>query len=282
MGIFYAEEHLSCINYQKCAGSAIDLVDIEAGDVWQNTSKFNQIIFILEGAVNYTTNTHSNVKNVSNKALLFLANSQVDIRSEKGAKMIVVRIAGITKLCDAYALNKLLHTEKYDPKKKTSSLEINNVLENFLTTLHRFISDGIRCVSYYEIKIKEMFLIFRTYYPKPDMLHFLYPLLTNDMSFSEYIMSNYTRVRTVGELAELTNYSLSGFQKKFKKVFNMPAHQWLTEQRTKAIFQDINNPEIPLKEICSKYQFSSISYFNDYCKLQFGKTPGQLRKGTKK
>lgn len=282
MAIFYVEEHFNCINYQECEKSAIDIIEIKEGETRNSVSGFNQIIFILTGSISYTTDNQNNLKKESSKAILLPANTPITIKSEGGAKLIAIRITGISKLCDAYALTKLLYTEKYNPKNRLATLEITPMLQTFLDMLYQFISDGIRCGSYFDSKIKEMFLILRTYYEKSDILHFLYPLLSNDMAFSDIILSNYTRVKTVSELAELTNYSLSGFQKKFKKVFNMPAHQWLTEQRMKAIFQDINNPEIALKEICSKFQFSSISYFNDFCKMQFGKTPGQLRKEIKK
>lgn len=278
MAILYNVEHFSCINYQKKAGSKIDLIDITPNETWENTSKYNLIVFILKGEIRYYSGNNTPKNETEWKSLLFLANTQLRIESDKGAKLMIIRISGITQLCDTYSLRKLLYSEKYNPKNKITSLEVNDILKNYLTTLDLFITDGIKCISFFDMKIKELFLIFRAYYPKTDLLHFFYPLLSNDMSFSDFIQSNYTKVKTVKELADLSNYSLSGFQKKFKSVYNMPAHQWLTEQRMKAIFQDISNPNIPLKEICSKYQFSSLSYFNDYCKVKFGQTPGQLRK----
>lgn len=277
MGILYADEHLSCINYQKAVGSAIELITLEAGGSWERTSKYNQIVFTMEGEICIDSNNIA--QSVSEwKSMLFLANTPLHINSENGAKFLVIRVTGVTQLCDTYSLKKLLYTEKYNPKNKISQLELNDIMKDFLKLLVKLISDGIKCISFYDIKIKELFLIFRAYYPKTDMLHFFYPLLSSDMSFSDFIQSNYTQVKTVKELADLSNYSLSGFQKKFKSVFNMPAHQWLTEQRMKAIYQDISNPTMSFKEICSKYQFSSVSYFNDYCKLKFGLTPGQIRK----
>lgn len=278
MGILYSVEHLSCINYQKKAGSKIDIVNIEPDIAWEDTSKYNLLVFIVKGSIRYYLGNNTSQTEPEWKSVLFLANTQVRIESDSGARLIIIRISGTSQLCDTYSLRKLLYSEKYNPKKAIISLDANEILKSYLILLDNFISDGIKCISFYEMKIKELFFILRAYYPKGDLLHFFYPLLSTDMSFSDFIQSNYTKAKNVKELADLANYSLSGFQKKFKSVYNMPAHQWLTEQRMKAIFQDISNPNIPLKEICSKYQFSSLSYFNDYCKLKFGQTPGQLRK----
>lgn len=278
MGILYANEHLSCINYQLRQGSTIELVDIEPNKKWEKTSKYNLIVFVLKGEISYYSESNKPKNETEWRSLLFLANTALHIESEKGARLMIIRVSGVTQLCDTYSLRKLLYSEKYNSKNKITSLKVNDILKNYLITLDQFISDGIKCISFFDMKVKELFLIFRAYYAKSDLLHFFYPLLSTDMAFSDFIQSNYTKVKTVKELADLSNYSLSGFQKKFKSVYNTPAHQWLTEQRMKAIYQDILNPKMSLKEICDKYQFSSQSYFNDYCKVKFGQTPGQLRK----
>ncbi len=95
-------------------------------------------------------------------------------------------------------------------------------------------------------------------------------------------MSLGTVNKTVKELAQLTNYSVSGFEKKFKRVFNTSAGNWLKQQKSTIIFNDISNGSDSFKNISYQNGFSSISHFNNYCKLHFSKTPGEIRRAGKK
>ena len=76
----------------------------------------------------------------------------------------------------------------------------------------------------------------------------------------------------------MTHYSLSGFQKRFKKVFGVSAYHWMKDVRSKSIYHQINSTEKSFKEISDEYGFSSPSHFNDFCKVHFGTTPGRIRR----
>lgn len=280
MKLLYAEEHCSCFNYEGGEGRAIEVKYLKKGDTWNQTSKHHKIVFVLNGLLRYDLGDVTGQYLSKSKMLLYPSDVEFEIQALNDSEVIIIRLPVTEQLCDVYSFEKLL-TEKIqyrdDIEDQSSILDINERMGLFLEMLRDYVAEGLRCTYFFQIKIKEMLFILRAYYAKEDLLHFFYPLLTSDMTFSEFILKHKHEVRTVKEFAELSNYSLSGFQKRFKKVFGISAHKWLNEHRSKSILHEINNSERTLKEISNKYGFSSQSYFNDFCKTNFGSTPGQLR-----
>lgn len=138
----------------------------------------------------------------------------------------------------------------------------------FLRMLNTCITDQLKCIYYFEIKIKEL-------------LNFFYPLLTKDTHFSDIILRNYNKVKTVKDLADLTHYSISGFEKRFKRVFGISPYKWLKKQKAKNIYREINYSVKTFKEISLEYDFTSPSHLNNFCKTNFGDTPGNIRRQSK-
>lgn len=92
-------------------------------------------------------------------------------------------------------------------------------------------------------------------------------------------MHNHLSCWSVSELALKTGYTTSGFEKKFKRVFQKSPHKWMTKQKKREIFHVINQTSMSITQISDLFGFSSTSNFNDYVKRNFGKPPGQLRAG---
>lgn len=280
MKLLYAEEHCSCFNYEGGEGRAIEVRTLNKGDNWDQISKYHKIVFILKGHIQYNLGADRGKSLLGGNMLLYPSDVELNMQAQEKTDVVIVRLPVSEQLCDVYSFEKLLtevSEDMADFNNGESTLNINERMDIFLELLKDYVSEGLRCTYFFQIKIKEMLFVFRAYYPKEDLLRFFYPLLTSDMTFSEFVLKHKHEVRTVKEFAELSNYSLSGFQKRFKKVFGIPAHKWLNEHRSKSILHEINNSERTLKEISNKYGFSSQSYFNDFCKTNFGLTPGQLR-----
>jgi len=231
----------------------------------------------LEGELLFSQGKYTNRKITKGKVLLLVANSPFKSVADKNTKLLIFSMRTETHICDRYSLEMLMkESDLGEPD--LSYLEINKPLNEYLKSLDKYISDGLRCFFFHEIKIKELFYILRGYYPKEELYVFFYPLLSNDISFSDFIQKNYHKVKTVKELAELANYSLSGFVKRFKKVFGVSAYHWINEQKATLIYREINEMTKTLKEISFEYGFSSPAHFNDFCKNHFGETPGNIRK----
>jgi AraC-like DNA-binding protein len=79
-------------------------------------------------------------------------------------------------------------------------------------------------------------------------------------------------------LAKKVNYSISGFEKRFKRVFDMSPYQWIQAQRAQAIYHEIHCSSKTFAELGYDFGFSSPSHFSNFCKQMFKETPGRLRK----
>ena len=157
-------------------------------------------------------------------------------------------------------------------------LTIETILLKFLNLLKDSISAGFDTPDFFNIKIRELMFLMEKTYSREDRLVFFSPVLNAEYAFSDFIYNNYKKVKTVKELADLSFYSLSGFEKKFRRIFGVSPSKWLKEKLSMAILHEITKTTKPFKEISQDYGFSSPSHFNNFCKDVLGMPPGELRK----
>ncbi len=278
MELLYAQEHLSCYNYEKGNRPTIEKVTLKEGQQWNVFPIDNKSIFILEGSLSFSFGEILDKEIPNGKMMLLPAGSQFKSVALEDSVFLVIRLHNTKQLCDCFSLDTLLKEEDKNYVPDLYFLDINERVELFISFLDTCMSDGLKCTYYFELKAKEYYFLLRAYYSKRDLLGFFYPLLSKDISFSELVIKNHYKVKTVQELADMTHYSLSGFQKRFKKVFGVSAYHWMKDERSKAIYHEINSTNKSLKEISEDYGFSSPSHFNDFCKMNFGSTPGRIRR----
>ncbi|MDD4516746.1 AraC family transcriptional regulator [Massilibacteroides sp.] len=157
-------------------------------------------------------------------------------------------------------------------------LPLNVYVKNYLILLNELFSFGFLNKEYMKLKIAELMLIIDMTYSIEEKQGFFSVIINNEFYFLSFIRKNYKRAKSVRQLAELMDYSISGFEKKFRKVFSQSASLWLKEQKKTAIYEDLLKTDKPLKEISLEYGFCSTTHFNNYCKGCFGCPPGKLRK----
>jgi len=278
MELLYAQEHLSCYNYEKGSRPTIEKLTLKKGQKWSVFSIDNKSIFVLQGSLCFSFGETLDKIIPSGQMMLLPAGSQFKSIAEEDAVLIIIRLYNTKQLCDCFSLDALLKEEDSDFDPDLYFLDINERVGPFLSFLDTCMTDGLKCTYYFELKAKEYYFLLRAYYPKKELLRFFYPLLSKDISFSELVLKNHYKVKTVQELANMTHYSLSGFQKRFKKVFGVSAYHWMKDERSKSIYHEINSTVKSFKEISEDYGFSSPSHFNDFCKTNFGSTPGRIRR----
>lgn len=267
---------LSSIDNQM-SKPCIEYLNIPKGenDVYFITQ--SEIIFILNGAFEVTFREFESRLITKNKAVLFPPACHFKSEAKEDSSILIFRINNVAQFSKCFSQSNLF-AEKSTFEYNFDLLDINNPLSEYLDGIQTHLANGIDCSDFFALKIKELTCLLMIYYPKNELLGFFYPLLNNDMEFTNFILSNHANTKTIKELADLSAYSMSGFVKRFKKVFGVSPHQWVKEQKVKNIFQDIVNSEKLFKEICYEHEFSSPSHFNDFCKANFGETPGELRK----
>lgn len=277
MELLYAQEHLTCYNYEKSERPTIRKISLQKGQKWDINPVNNLFIFVIEGAVTVSYGDIVNKPIPSDKIFLLPASSPGVFIAEEDTTLFSMRLHNTKQLCDCFPLDALLKEDKGNFIPRSYILDINERVKDFLSFMDTCMSDGLKCTYYFELKTKEFYFLLRAYYTKEELLQFFYPIINRDVPFSELVLKNHHKAKTVQELATLTNYSLSGFQKRFKKTFGVSAYQWMKDARSKAIFHQINRTNKSFKEISEEFGFSSPSHFNDFCKTSFGATPGIIR-----
>ncbi|MDR1882919.1 MAG: AraC family transcriptional regulator [Prevotella sp.] len=278
MALLYSQEHLACYNYEKGDRPTIEKTSIKKGQKWEIFPIDNKAVFMLYGRLRFSFGEFTDKIIDSGKIMLIPSGSNMISQAEEDCSLVIIRLHNAKYLCDCFSLDVLLGEKTKDFKPDLYYLDINERIELFLSFLNTCMADGLKCTHYFELKAREFYFLLRAYYGRTALLHFFYPLLSNDISFSDLVMKNHYKAKTVQELAKLTHYSLSGFQKRFKKVFGVSAYHWMNDERSKSIYHQINSTEKSFKEISDEYGFSSPSHFNDFCKLHFGTTPGRVRR----
>ena len=174
--------------------------------------------------------------------------------------------------------------EKHNKNKEDmgiGALKPNQKMMDFVNTAKNYVNDELNCPYYHDLKIREFLFLMRVYYDKKQVINFFKPIYNADFAFSSDIYKHLSEVRTVKELAGKLSYSLSGFEKKFKMIFETSPYQWMQEQRAKRIYKEVTCTRKTFTAIAFEYDFSSPAHFNDFCKQYFQNTPGGLRKETK-
>lgn len=283
MGIITdVHEHIACVNYESDSTDSnkkpiIEISELLKGKIREEILSESNIVLIMKGKFSISYEKHINETIKEGKMLLLPSNSKYIARAEEDASALIFRLRDKVDLCDRMGLEQLYNKYK-TPDQNFNLLDIKEEVAYFMNGLKKCVSDGLKCRYYLEMKIKELFFLMRAYYTKEELARFFYPMLSNDMSFSEFVYNNYNKVKTVQDLAALSNYSHSGFIKRFKKSFGVPAYQWMKQQKASRILHEINCTDKTLKEICEDHDFSSLSQFNDFCKSNFGYPPSYIRK----
>jgi len=177
---------------------------------------------------------------------------------------------------DREMLNSLLPFYKRDEGDHIV-IKTNEVVNAFMMVMDEYIERRLEGDLLFDIKRQELFLLLFTTYSKNELAAFFYPLIGEGLQFKEFVISNYIKAKNVQQLAQMANYSTSGFIKKFIKYFNESPYQWMLRHKAKIILDEICSSQTTLKEIAFKYNFSTYQYFVDFCKMQFGAAPSKLR-----
>lgn len=283
MELLYSAEHLRCINYDRGENPVMELIVVEKEKTWENRLLGNKLVFLLSGKIMFSTGQFSNCM-VEEKRILYLPTGyQFQFKSIVHSTLLVMEIHGQRYFCDNYSfkdLEKNISISKYSNPKEDGpiTLEINEILEKYLDPLIQFIQKQAKCKCFYNLKIKELFYIFRWFYTKETLFQFFQSALKGGDEFASYIMDNWNKYNTVGELSEAMNYTVSGFEKRFKRVFGISPYKWMINQKAERIFHQVRTTDLTFKQISSNFGFTSLSHFNDFCKAHLGDSPGDIRK----
>lgn len=259
-------------HYQKTIASFVD-----ENDTLEYFTTVPYLTFLLSGVIRVSIDDETTV--VFDRPTLFL------VPKEKLYKRTVLERAHILPFplgVDVMSFSLLsLPQDQYSAKQPGLQLTSLSLEASFCKLLTLF-ADSFYFpylnAAYYELKLGEIIYLIQRFFTEEQRVRFFSSLIDSDFVFSDFVINNYKQVTFVRELAELSGYSLQGFEKRFKKVFCKIPSEWLRDQKKTNISKDLFYTNKTLKQIGFEYGFYSPAHFNNYCKSVFGKSPGEMRK----
>ena len=276
MSVFYLDEHRSCSNYISDYNIGFKNCRIEQGEfIVPATKELHCLFFLINGNVKLQYESQSYL--LKKDTVWFIPMSyDYKIYAISDATLILNYFNKPIDLCEKLALENL--SASLDQKSNNSMLRINKPLKKFLNTTAFYMNEGVFCKHFHEIKQKELFYLLRYFYTQKEMAGLFAPIISNNLDFKNIVLSNYLNASSVKELAHICNYSLSSFNRIFKKNFQENPYIWLQNQKVKYIIGRLSDKNIPLGQIIDEFKFSSPSHFTIFCKKHLNLTPSQFIK----
>ena len=104
------------------------------------------------------------------------------------------------------------------------------------------------------------------------------PRTSKSKRFEDSVLSNYSRVRNMNELAAMCKYDcVRTFTRHFKKCFGQTPYQWMLERKMEEIQSLVFNSDISITEISRMYDFKSVSHLVNAYTKRFGISPHKSR-----
>ncbi|MDR1632019.1 MAG: AraC family transcriptional regulator [Dysgonamonadaceae bacterium] len=288
--LLYVQEHLPCINYEHRKDAYIREERIEKAQPLDMFCQVNTIVIVVKNPILLSSDIIRQYR-IAEEAMFFLpAGSRLSLSPVgEEASVLLFRFFERIRLCDSFPVERVFKRKASEPVRKIEDAEgkpfllnLNMIAKKYLSLLLDCHRAGLRCCIYNKSKVEELLFILRGFYGKQELALFFHPLINADALFTQTVMANSLSCRSISELAEKTGYSISGFEKKFRKVFNEAPYRWMNRQRQKDIYHKLHSTSMSISQISDSLGFSSPAVFNDYVKRAFGTTPRQLQAGGNK
>jgi AraC-like DNA-binding protein len=280
MSVFYLNEHKTCSNYISDYNIGFKICQIKQDEFIVPLNKEHHcLFFLISGHVDLFYGSQ-NLRLKKDTAWFVPMSSDCKIQALTDSVIIMNYFNKPVDLCEKAALESL--SSMLDQKPLTPTLRMNKPLKRFFTSLTFYINEGVYCLHFHEIKQKELLHILRFFYTKKEIAGLFAPIISRNLDFKNIVLANYLQASSVKELAQMCNYSLSSFNRVFKKNFSENPYLWLQSQKIKYIAGRLADKNIPFSQIIDEFRFSSPSHFTIFCKKHLKLTPSQFRKQQEK
>jgi len=249
----------------------------QKGYCLESQSSYNPMIFfVITGSLSIEINNDITYPVASNEMFMTPGDHSFGITMLEQTHLIICHVTMDAWFVEQRWIDQLVNYNKNIPK-DFYKLPVKIIIIRYLSLLDTYLREAISPPYFFELKRQELFFLLFYYYPEDDLAQFLQTLLSYDIQFKKFVISNRFNARNVRELARLANYSTSGFIKKFQKCFSDSPYKWMQKQKAKQISSEINRGVKSLQEIANEYKFSSFQHFSVFCKTHLGSPPTEIK-----
>jgi len=208
-----------------------DTVSLRTGEKWETTCPDNVIIYIHYGQILLPGDQ------LSETGTLFVLppDCTFAIRAATTVSLLLMYVR------KDYKLPLCLDAGVYLPLQNDVYQHVtipDNVQLLFTLLLDEHL-EGMLSPTFMELKVMELFVLLKAYYPKEKLATVFFPFLRKETSFIMKIWNNMDKVKTVAELASICGLSRPVFQVKFKEVFGISPHKWITERKASILRHEL-------------------------------------------
>lgn len=271
------ERHGSCQHYANTERTGFVTTLQLGGKTCQISSQQRMLLLFVEGtATSYFFSGEKPVRQTGSYMVVVDRETTICIHTYQRARISYFFFDKPVKLCECFSLSRL---KPYVPSMMVHTImPLLLPVKLALDAMVKYAEDGLSCSNITESKFAEVLFAMSAYYHPEDLGRFLAPLLSQEVSFKEFVLKNFNDVSTVQELADLSKMPLRLFNKMFMDTFEMTPYQWILQQRGELIKQRLLDPKVSFADIIKEFKFSSPSHFTVYSRKQFGMTPSALRR----
>lgn len=281
MNINIIKEHDSCPYNSSSERNIIEQITLTPNENIRILTSSNKIILVVIGKITASIGVQTGQKVAKDEMFYVPIAQNLTISTTTNTTLLIFRFRERIKLCNCFLIDKLTNYRKTHQlfcEKQFHILSANHYIKNTLISLLEFTHEKFNCEYYYKLKLNELTFHLGKFYTLEELALFFKESISDDSVFADYVRENAHKYRTMTELAEAMNYTISGFEKRFKKIFKVTPYQWMKEKKAQQIFYDLSMTDLCLKEIVDNYGFKSNNYFIDFCKSNLGASPGTIRR----
>lgn len=249
------------------------------------TSQANKVLLVVRGQVECSLDGYP-VKTVSARSMFFVRTGMLcQITAVKESLLVIFRTGSDfvhrDSAVQAYISGTVANSTTKDllelPTDQLPVLPFNSHISNFAAGMLPELPYMVTDEFYAGIKMREFFFLVGFSYSHRDRIRFFESLDSTEQSFAAFIYRNYKQAKSVSELAKMACYSLSGFEKRFRKIFGQPASKWIAIRKAQMIHTEICDTTKPFKTLSYEYGFSCPSHFTRFCHKYLGGSPASIR-----
>ncbi len=279
MKLMYLNRHASCPHYIGSSPVGFSVVEEEAGKNQSFNPSFSTLAFLLKGKLRISGVGFEPFMVEDNQ--MFVMPSHLDHQIEVLEDAVGVRLYIIGNHLDF--CSRIVSEEQMRRFAKNHSqlhaLPMIPIVRTFAEQMETYTRDQLLCCDIHTLKQRELSAILQAYY-KPTVLRaFLAMLYRNDESFLDKVMELASSYLNIEQMAERLNMSRSTFIRNFTDQFKESPSNWLNRVKTRALFDELRNTEVPLEVIAAKLKFASQQSMTTFCRKNIGATPLQVRAG---
>jgi AraC-like DNA-binding protein len=270
-----------CLFREKVHKTAIELFTLDQYEAINNISSDNKLIFLLKGKITLSFANHIDIVINENIFVYLPMEQHYSIKALETSVLLIINIQGQISFCNYLNIEDLardIESENCACTNELYLLEISSEIKLYIEFIQVCLSREVCCAVFFKNKVNELFFLLRIFYSKRELSFFFRDALSLDSRFHSEVIRNSHKCKSVMELAQSLNYSVSGFEKHFKRIFRISPYKWMLQNKAEKIYHEIRLEKRSFKEICDEYGFSSISHFTSFCKIFLGATPSNIRK----